>query len=231
MCLFMCNFARSEYIQILLKYTLSKVIAWCTFNYMNDTKVILLGNTDVGKTCIATRMDSQLYTDNINSTVGGSKFKINRIIDNIHVEFSLWDTAGQEKYRALAPIYIRDANLILVVFDLTSQSSFDAIEEWVELARNALDVAPEIVLIGNKYDLSEKIKITPGQMNQKQEEIGATTAVQVSAKTNYGIESLILTIHNILKEQSNKLTTSNKSSIGGSKLFTNGSQKTDGCCV
>eukprot|EP01091_Cochliopodium_minus_P020260 TRINITY_DN87_c0_g1_i2.p1 TRINITY_DN87_c0_g1~~TRINITY_DN87_c0_g1_i2.p1 ORF type:complete len:125 (+),score=23.37 TRINITY_DN87_c0_g1_i2:1-375(+) len=93
-------------------------------------KVILLGETEVGKTCIVNRfVDNKFNKTSV--TIGASFFARNLIIEeNVLVKLRIWDTAGQEKYRCLIPMYYKGSSAAIVVFDLTNQESFEACKNY-----------------------------------------------------------------------------------------------------
>ena len=122
---------------------------------MKKFKVVLLGEAGVGKSAIALRLVKNEWIENSRSTVGASFFKHIIDVDSVTMHFDIWDTAGQERYKSLASMYYRGAAAALVVYDITSQSSFVRAQEWIqELKENAPDAL--IALIGNKSDLSEQ---------------------------------------------------------------------------
>jgi len=116
-------------------------------------KLILLGNSGVGKTSIMTRFDSKKFTEQTVSTTGvdfrTKKFSINRR----KVNCQLWDTAGQERFSGITRAYYRDADGILIVYDVTDNSSLLSLDRWIEdLNTNASESCRKILLC-NKIDL------------------------------------------------------------------------------
>ena len=99
-------------------------------------KVVLLGESGVGKTCIIARFINNIFENNIISTTGASytgKTMTFDEYDGKSVKFEIWDTAGQEKYRSLTQIFYKDASIAILVYDITSQESFDEIQNyWYE---------------------------------------------------------------------------------------------------
>jgi small GTP-binding protein len=105
------------------------------------------------------------------------------------VTLQIWDTAGQEKYRALTPMYYRNARAALVVFDLTNHQSFQAIEEWI----TDLDSGPDSVnlfLVGNKCDLEQNRAVTANMAKDWVDQHEAVAYVETSAKTGTGVIDL-----------------------------------------
>ena len=94
-------------------------------------KVVLLGESGVGKTCIIARFINNTFEDNIISTTGASYAGMT--FDEFHgktIKFEIWDTAGQEKYRALTKIFYKDAGVAILVYDITRKESFDEIKNY-----------------------------------------------------------------------------------------------------
>jgi small GTP-binding protein len=124
---------------------------------MPKVKTVFAGHAGVGKTCIIECAAHGSCKPNTFSTVGATnatvavKVAINQ--KDTMVEFNIWDTAGQEKYRSLAPMYFTGAHLAILVFDLSSRTSFQVLDEFYDLLQQR---APEdciYVLVGNKLDL------------------------------------------------------------------------------
>ncbi|KAI0979614.1 hypothetical protein GJ496_009130, partial [Pomphorhynchus laevis] len=117
-------------------------------------KLVLLGESAVGKSSLVLRFVKGQFHEFQESTIGAAFLTQTVNVDNVTVKFEIWDTAGQERYHSLAPMYYRGAQAAIVVYDLTSQESFSKAKQWVqELQRQG---TPNIViaLCGNKTDLS-----------------------------------------------------------------------------
>jgi small GTP-binding protein len=96
-------------------------------------KVVLLGESGVGKTCIIARFINNTFEDNIMSTTGASYAGKTMSFDELNgqsIKFEIWDTAGQEKYRALTKIFYKDAGVAILVYDITRKDSFDEIKNY-----------------------------------------------------------------------------------------------------
>ena len=96
-------------------------------------KVVLLGESSVGKTCIITRFIDDIFYENIMTTTGAS-YATKSIVYNEHknkvIKFEIWDTAGQEKYRSLTQIFYKDASIVIFVYDITKENTFKEIKEY-----------------------------------------------------------------------------------------------------
>ena len=118
-------------------------------------KVVLVGQSAVGKTCIAARYVNGYFQHSAVSTVGASYLTKTITIDKQLYDFNIWDTAGQELYRSLTPMYYRNAHAAFVVFDVTNKSTFLASENWIKDLQEGNDNVL-IMLVGNKIDLQEQ---------------------------------------------------------------------------
>lgn len=189
-------------------------------------KVVLIGATSVGKTCIVARATTNFYDPEQTSTVGAS-FSIKEVdVDGNKATLRIWDTAGQEKFRSLAPMYFQGAQIALIVFSIDSVSSFNEVDVWYEEIKSALSDMPIMYLIGNKSDLTEKRSVSFEEGQKKGDKLNATY-FETSAKLGYNIEELFLSIaENILSmkrdEEISKVSLSTKTN-----LSTKGS---GGCC-
>ena len=127
---------------------------------MGVIKVILLGESSVGKTCIMFRFIEDKFSDRVASI--GTQFGKKTIeINDEKITFAIWDTSGQEKYRALAKQYYKDAQVIIFVYDITNKKSFDNIKNyWYnETKENVEEDNVIFCLVGNKNDLYEEEEV------------------------------------------------------------------------
>ncbi len=113
------------------------------FLFPTSLQVVLLGEGSVGKTSLVLRYCKDEFNDKHLTTIQASFFAKRITVGQARVKLAIWDTAGQERYAALGPIYYRDANGALLVYDITDRQSFDRVKQWVgplcEAACNAAD--------------------------------------------------------------------------------------------
>jgi small GTP-binding protein len=135
------------------------------YNYI--FKIILIGNSNVGKSSILKRYIQKVFDDNYSCTIGVDFFMKSITIGEKTIKLQLWDTAGTEKFRSITTGYYRGANAALVVFDLTSKKSFTALNEWIQnyYKYSNPDSVKNVVIIGNKCDLTESREVTEEEIN------------------------------------------------------------------
>jgi len=120
---------------------------------MRNTKVVICGDSSVGKTSILQRILKKDMSKPTETTMGAGFANVIYSLNGEQIPLNLWDTAGQEAYRSLVDIYFRGTDIAVIVFDVTSQKSFDAVQSWIdELYANVVNTDPSLVLIGNKVD-------------------------------------------------------------------------------
>ena len=121
---------------------------------IKDIKVILLGDTGVGKTCIINRYINNKFDSNIENTVCSSFSTKEVIKNNILYRLNLWDTIGQEKYNSITNIFIKGSNIVILVYSVDSLSSLQDLDLWYNSVNNALQENSYILaIVGNKADL------------------------------------------------------------------------------
>ena len=154
-----------------------------------NCKVILLGNTCVGKTSIVGAATPQGFVEDQSPTIGAC-FVIKKMeINGQNVRLHLWDTAGQERFKSLAPMYYRDANFAIIVYAINDEPSYGAAQMWYDGVQRDCPVQPDIFLVANKIDLEADRK----KKKKKGEELASkmnATYIEVSAKDGTNIEEL-----------------------------------------
>ena len=150
-----------------------------------EAKVVCLATQGVGKTSLVMRNVGKMFSNTVNTTIGASFFTLRMNLDNYRVQLQLWDTAGQERFRSMAPMYYRNANAALVVYDITDSGSLDLAKEWVKELQQNVEHTLSLCLIGNKSDLEEQRQVSEKEGRQYAATINALF-VETSAKENTG---------------------------------------------
>ncbi|KAI0344988.1 ras-domain-containing protein [Trametopsis cervina] len=194
-------------------------------------KLLLIGDSGVGKSCLLLRFAEDAFTDSYLSTIGVD-FKIRTVdLDGKTVKLQIWDTAGQERFRTIAAAYYRGAHGIIVVYDVTDGESYEHIKSWLtEIDRYATEGVHKLI-VGNKADLEERRVV--------QHEAAAEFAAQLniplletSAKTSTGVEEAFLAMGKQIKESVDSAPEQSNSSKSGNVTVGRSldtEQASDGC--
>jgi len=161
-------------------------------------KLVLLGESAVGKSSLVLRFVKDQFDDYRESTIGAAFLTQTIALDeSTTVKFEIWDTAGQERYKSLAPMYYRNANCAVVVYDITQASSLDKAKAWVKELQRQANENIIIALAGNKLDLvtdnPDKRAISTADAEQYAKEAGLLF-FETSAKTAENVKELFTAI-------------------------------------
>jgi small GTP-binding protein len=157
---------------------------------MESIKVILVGNPGVGKTSLLLSYTDQIYETTYMPTIGVD-YRQKRInISEKTYKLQIWDTAGQERFRSITNHYFRGAHITLLVFDITSRSSFEALPNWVELVKSK-NPEGKFWVVGNKVDQEAQRQVSQEEAAEWAASLG-TSFLEVSAKMNLRIEEMFL---------------------------------------
>ena len=123
-------------------------------------KIIIVGDTGVGKTNLVKRFVHNTFSSNTQATVGVEFFSNNYFINEKLFKIEIWDTAGQERYKSITASYYKGAAGAILVYDVTSLSTFNNIERWLKEIKESASKDIKILMVGNKTDLEDKIVIS-----------------------------------------------------------------------
>lgn len=185
---------------------------------ISQFKLVLLGESAVGKSSLVLRFVKGQFHEFQESTIGAAFLTQTLCLDDTTVKFEIWDTAGQERYHSLAPMYYRGAQAAIVVYDITNADTFARAKTWVkELQRQA---RPDIViaLAGNKSDLAQKRMVEYEEANAYADENGLLF-METSAKNANNVNEIFLAIARKLpREAENAAGAAAGGPSGGRKL-------------
>jgi small GTP-binding protein len=133
-------------------------------------KLVLLGDSAVGKSSVVLRFVKKQFFEFQESTIGAAFLTQNVSVSDFTVKFEIWDTAGQERYHSLAPMYYRGAAAAIVVYDITNRQSFVRAKSWVRELQRQGNPNIVIALAGNKLDLEEQRKVEVEEAKQYADE-------------------------------------------------------------
>jgi Ras-related protein Rab-1A len=163
-------------------------------------KLLLIGDSGVGKSCLLLRFADDTYTGTYISTIGVD-FKIRTVeLEGKTIKLQIWDTAGQERFRTITSSYYRGAHGIIVVYDVTDMESFEAVKGWLnEIDRYANENVNKL-LVGNKSDLTSKKVVDYATAKAFADEIGIPF-IETSAKNATNVEQAFMTMANEIKNR------------------------------
>jgi len=161
-------------------------------------KLVLLGESAVGKSSLVLRFVKDQFDDYRESTIGAAFLTQTVTLDDqTTVKFEIWDTAGQERYKSLAPMYYRNANCAVVVYDITQSASLEKARSWVRELQRQADPSIVIALCGNKTDLENRRQVSQEEAKKYAAEEGLMWG-ETSAKSGEGVSDIFTAIANKL---------------------------------
>ena len=157
-----------------------------------EVKIVLLGNINVGKTSIASRYCKNSFNEHHINTIGGAYQQQKVVLSNgAIVKLHIWDTSGQERFRAMTNLYYRDAQVAILTYDITSESSFSGISFWIEELKYKVENENMILcLVGNKCDVSDDERKISKNQGKKYAEENNLLFYETSAKNGDGVKEL-----------------------------------------
>mmetsp|Transcript_16047 Transcript_16047/g.22141 ORF Transcript_16047/g.22141 Transcript_16047/m.22141 type:complete len:202 (+) Transcript_16047:193-798(+) len=191
-----------------------------------QAKLVLLGDMGTGKSSLVLRFVKGQFFEYQESTIGAAFLTQTVSVNDITVKFEIWDTAGQERYHSLAPMYYRGAAAAIVVYDITSEESFNRAKSWVRELQRQGNPALVMALAGNKSDKAEDRKVTAEEAQAYSAENNLFFS-ETSAKTSTNVNELFYEI-------ARKLPKHPSSAQAPAGIVLNNQanviKKTSGCC-
>ncbi|KAJ3438408.1 ras and ef-hand domain-containing protein [Anaeramoeba flamelloides] len=159
-------------------------------------KIVLLGDSSVGKSSLVLRLCQDKFVENLEPTIGGSCIIQNIEIEESEVKLKIWDTAGQERFHSLTPLYYRGAKGAVIVYDISNFESFERAKDWILELRENGESDSKIVLVGNKIDL--ETKAVEDTTAQKFADKNGLLFFETSAKTGEFVNQIFLALAKLL---------------------------------
>lgn len=152
-------------------------------------KLVIIGDSSVGKTGILSRYLSKEFIENSKATVGVEFGGKKLLIQDHRVKVQIWDTAGQERYRSITNAYYKGAKGALIVYDISNKVSFENVEKWMKEVQVMGESDMYFILIGNKADLDDKREVSIEQGEEKAKNLGIAF-METSAKTSHNVDNV-----------------------------------------
>ncbi|CRH03077.1 ras-related protein Rab-5C, putative [Plasmodium relictum] len=184
MAFYLSNFNNNEKFESNQNYNSTKVF---------NSKLVLLGDTSVGKSCIVVRFAKNEFYEYQESTIGAAFMTQLIDIGECTIKFEIWDTAGQERYRSLAPMYYRGASAAVIVYDITNKKSFEGAKGWINELKSVHSNDIIIALAGNKNDLEDN-RVVDRELAESFANSNNILFIETSAKTGQNVNELFLRI-------------------------------------
>uniref|UniRef100_A0A3B3ZX92 Ras-related protein Rab-19 n=1 Tax=Periophthalmus magnuspinnatus TaxID=409849 RepID=A0A3B3ZX92_9GOBI len=163
-----------------------------TFDFL--FKIILIGDTNVGKTCVVQNFKSGVFAERQQNTIGVD-FTVRTLdIEGKRVKMQVWDTAGQERFRTITQSYYRSAHAAMIAYDITRRGTFESVQHWIKEVElyGAANVA--MALIGNKCDLEEERQVQFEEACTLAKDKGLLAALETSAKESQNVDEAFMMI-------------------------------------
>ncbi|KAK1444488.1 hypothetical protein BgAZ_103940 [Babesia gibsoni] len=166
-------------------------------------KLVLIGDSGVGKSCVLLRFADDAFTDSYITTIGVD-FRFRTIeVEGKRIKLQIWDTAGQERFRTITSAYYRGADGIILVYDITDKVSFDHLDMWLSEVEKFAPEGTHTLLLGNKSDEAESRDVATEEVQQFSTKHDIP-CMDVSAKTGDNIETAFVSIAKRLLDEKSK---------------------------
>jgi Ras-related protein Rab-1A len=161
-------------------------------------KILIIGDSGVGKSCILLRFSEDTFSESYISTIGVD-FKISMLtLDGKVIKLQIWDTAGQERFRTITSSYYRGSHGIIIVFDITNLDSFDNIRQWLQEIQHYSNERVSKLLVGNKSDLDYKRQVSYETAKEYADSLGLDY-IETSAKNADNIDNAFVRMASKIK--------------------------------
>ena len=197
-------------------------------DYDHLFKLVLIGDTGVGKSCLLLRFADDAFTESYISTIGVD-FRFRTVkVDGKTVKLQIWDTAGQERFRTITSAYYRGADGIIMVYDVTSAESFDHVADWLTEVNRYANEGTCKLLVGNKSDMEDKA-VTTETAKAYADSLGIPF-LETSAKNATNVEEAFLTMAGELIRLREASASSKPAASGSGLKLSGGASRSKKCC-
>lgn len=199
-------------------------------SYDSIMKILLIGDSGVGKSCLLVRFVDDKFNPSFITTIG-IDFKIKTVdINGKKIKLQLWDTAGQERFRTITTAYYRGAMGIILVYDVTDERTFANIRQWFKTVNEHANDDAQLLLVGNKSDMETRT-VTLEQGETLAKELGIPF-VESSAKNDDNVNEIFFTLAKLIQEKidNDKLAGGTSGKDSSININSGGSGSKSGCC-
>ena len=201
-------------------------------------KIIIIGNSGVGKTCITNQATRNIFVGEYKTTIGMEIYSLFVKVDNKIIKLQIWDTCGQEMYRSLVTNFYRSSALAIMVYAIDTNESFKDLDLWIKELKMNNSPDTKLILVGNKLDLKDKREVQYEEGKKFADNFGFIDFFESSAKTGENIREMFIKVAIILYEEQKKyLDTESNNSFSTFKPSTalilnknKSKRKKKGCC-
>ncbi len=199
-------------------------------------KLIFIGDSSVGKSCLTTKAVKNEFEDYYQATVGFEFMTFNLKLNDKIIKFQIWDTCGQEIYKSLISNFYRNSSLAVLVYSIDNKESFNHIENWLNDLKSQANEDVRIFLVGNKADLEEERKVTKEEGEKYKLDYNLDLFMETSAKTGQNARNVLIEAAKILYNAYLKLAENMntveepKKKIKGKELLVQPKKQEKKCC-
>ena len=174
-------------------------------DYDLSFKIIVIGNSGVGKSCLALKATKNIFEEQFMSTVGFEFFVFNLKINEKIIKLQIWDTCGQEVYRSLISNFYRSSSMAIIVYSIDNEESFNDLDNWVKQLKTHSSPDCKVFIIGNKNDLEDKRKVSYEQGENFAKNNQFNLFLETSAKTGFNSKEMFIEAAKLLYRNYEKL--------------------------
>ena len=201
-------------------------------------KLIFIGDSGVGKSCLTSKAVKNTFEDYYQATVGFEFLTYNLKLNDKVIKMQIWDTCGQEIYKSLITNFYRNSSLAIVTYSIDSKESFVHAENWLNDLRSQANPDVRIFLVGNKADLEEERKVSKEEGEKYKEEQNLDLFMETSAKTGYNDKNVLIEAAKILykdylnfeQKGGNNTDNKNDNKLMKQQLINKDKKTKKGCC-
>ena len=201
-------------------------------------KLIFIGDSGVGKSCLTSKAVKNTFEDYYQATVGFEFLTYNLKLNDKVIKMQIWDTCGQEIYKSLITNFYRNSSLAIVTYSIDNKESFVHAENWLSDLRSQANPDVRIFLVGNKADLEDQRKISKEEGENYKEEQNLDLFMETSAKTGYNAKNVLIEAAKVLykdylnleKKNGDNKDNKNDNKLMKEKLINKDKKGKKGCC-